>query len=155
MEQITLREEDWVVTTDTVMGGVSTLLVSQEYEGLRLQGVLRHDNNGGFVSARIKDATISCPQSALGVRAFWKGDERPYRLVLHEKGRRVREYFDCTLSQYPSTLLWTNFTHRYRNTSDSERHFTPHHLSSIGILLSNTHIGPVEFCLERLEWVLP
>ena len=32
--------------------------------------------------------------------------------------------------------------------------FQPRHLSSIGILLSNTHSGTVDFYLERLEWVL-
>ena len=155
MERITLREQDWIVTTDTVMGGLSTLLVTQENEGLRLQGLLSHENNGGFVSTRMKDATISCSQSALGVRAFWKGDERPYRLILHEKTRRVREYFECSLSQSPDVLLWTDFKHRYRNTSEAERHFNSRHLNSIGILLSNTHSGTVDFYLERLEWVLP
>ena len=155
MEHIELREQEWIVTTDTVMGGLSTLSVIQEAEGVRLQGLLNHENNGGFVSTRMKDATISCPKSALGVRAFWKGDDRPYRLILHEKDRRVREYFECTLSQYPSTLLWNDFKHRYKNTNDEERQFAPHQLTSIGILLSKTHSGAVDFYLERLEWVLP
>ena len=104
MERITLREQDWIVTTDTVMGGLSTLLVTQENEGLRLQGLLSHENNGGFVSTRMKDTTISCLQSALGVRACWKGDARQYRLILHEKGRRMREYFECTLSRSADVL---------------------------------------------------
>ena len=154
MEHIELREQEWIVTTDTVMGGLSTLSVIQETKGLRLQGLLSHDNNGGFVSTRMEDATISCPQSAIGIRAYWKGDGRQYRLILHEKARRVREYFECSLLYSADVLLWTDFTHRHRNVSDAERSFNSRQLSSVGILLSNTHIGTVDFCLERLEWVL-
>ena len=87
MGHITLREQDWTVTTDTVMGGGSTLLVVSEYSGLRLQGKLSHENNGGFVSARIKDGMLSCPTDALGIRILWEGDARSYRFIIHEKGR--------------------------------------------------------------------
>lgn len=155
MDCIELRERDWIVTTDTVMGGLSTLSVVSDCTGLRLQGEVRHENNGGFVSARTRSEVISCPKDAIGVRVFWKGDARTYRLVLHEKDRRVREYFECALSQTSETLLWADFTYRYRKMRDAGRQINPNQLNSMGILLSNTYIGTVDFHLQRLEWVLP
>lgn len=154
MGYIALQEQDWMVTTDTVMGGVSTLSVLSEPKGIRLRGVLSHENNGGFVSARMSDGIISCPTEALGIRVLWEGDTRLYRFILHEKGRRVREYFECTLSHRSETLLWTDFTYRHRKMSDTDRQFSPDQLNSIGILLSNTHTGSVDFYLQKLEWVL-
>ena len=141
------------MTTDTVMGGVSTLSIVEDYTGLRFYGSLSHRNNGGFVSAKMTDESLSCPKGALGIKVSWKGDGRIYRLILHERGRKVREYFECTLSDKTETFLWSDFTHRYRTLSDTERRIRPHKLMSIGVLLSKTYSGPVDFHLQKIEWV--
>ena len=150
---IALNAQEWKVTTDMVMGGLSTLSVRKEKEGLRLYGSLSHRNNGGFVSAKMLDGSIVYPHNAVGVQVSWQGDGRCYRLILHEYGRKVREYFECPLSEQTKTLLWSDFTHRYRTLSDSERRLNPEKLMSIGILLSKTYSGTVDFYLEKVEWV--
>ena len=150
---IALKAEEWKVTTDTVMGGLSTLSVLKKDEGLRLCGSLSHRNNGGFVSAKMLDGSIACPRNAVGLRVLCQGDDRCYRLILHERGRKIREYFECTLSEQTNTLLWDDFTHRHRMLSDTDRRLKTHKLMSIGVLLSNTHSGPVDFYLQKIEWV--
>lgn len=150
---IALKAEEWKVTTDTVMGGLSTLSVLKVSDGLRLYGSLSHRNNGGFVSAKMLDGSLVCPQGAVGIRVSWHGDGHRYRLVLHERGRRIREYFECTLSEPVHVLLWDDFTHRHRTLSDIDRRLKTHKLMSIGVLLSNTHSGPVDFYLQKIEWV--
>ena len=144
---------EWKVTTDTVMGGLSTLSLVEEGEGLYLRGSLSHRNNGGFVSAKMLDGTLVRPRDAVGVKVWWTGDDRPFRLILHERGRKIREYFECTLSAQPESLYWDDFTHRYRTLSDTERRLNPNKLMSIGILLSKSHSGLVDFHLQKLEWV--
>ena len=136
------------------MGGLSTLSIVNEYGGLRFTGGISHRHNGGFVSARIMDTVIECPDNAIGVRVFWSGDGRAYRLIVHEQNRRVREYFECVLHTSPMMISWDDFEHRYRNLSDVDRRLKPCSISSIGILVSNTSTGPVDFFLERLEWVV-
>ena len=143
------------MTTDTVMGGLSTLSIFEEDVGVRFHGSLSLRNNGGFVSARMTEGIIACPKDAMGIRISWAGDERCYRLILHERGRRVREYFECPLSEQTETLLWGDFTHRYRTLSDTKRRLNPNKLISIGVLLSKTHSGTVDFYLQQMEWVLP
>ena len=146
--------QEWNVTTDTVMGGLSTLSIVEDYTGLRLHGSLSLRNNGGFVSAKMSDGSVVCPSNAVGIKVSWKGDGRLYRLILHERGRKVREYFEYTLSDKTETVLWSDFTHRYRTLSDTERRIRPHKLMAIGILLSKTYSGPVDFHLQKIEWVL-
>ena len=136
------------------MGGLSTLSILNECGGLRFNGAISHRNNGGFVSARMIDYAVVCPDNASGLRVFWAGDDRAYRLIVHENNRRVREYFECVLHTSPMTILWNDFEHRYRNLSDDDRRLKPQLLSSIGVLVSKTHSGPVDFFLERLEWVM-
>ena len=154
MGVIALNAQEWKVTTDTVMGGLSTLSIVEEYTGLRFYGSLSHRNNGGFVSAKMNDDSLVCPKGAVGIKVSWKGDGRIYRLVLHERGRKVREYFECSLSEPTETLLWSDFTHRHRTLSDTERLIKPHKLMSVGVLLSKTHSGSVDFSLQKVEWVL-
>ena len=150
---IELLSQEWKVTTDTVMGGLSTLSIVEGNDGIRLHGSLSHRNNGGFVSAKMLDGSIECPQKSVGVKVWWKGDGRQYRLILHERDRKVREYFECTLSQPTETLLWSDFTHRYKALSDTERRIRKDKLMSLGVLLSKTHAGTVDFHLEKVEWV--
>ena len=65
--------EEWKVTTDTVMGGLSTLSIVEEDEGSHLRGSLSHRNNGGFVSAKMLDGSLVRPTDAVGVKVWWRG----------------------------------------------------------------------------------
>ena len=152
--EITVEAQDWLVTTDTVMGGLSTLEIQNSSEKLQLSGILSHQNRGGFVSARIRDGVLNPPSTSKGIEIEWVGDGRSYRIVLHEKERRTREYFSVELHTSIQRIPWEDLVYQFRTVEDVERRICPHKISSVGILLSATHEGPVDFQLTSLRWWL-
>ena len=152
MNQILLSKNAWMVTTDTVMGGLSTLSVVEKEQGLTFRGEIVHRNNGGFVSSRVIDGEVCCPQNAKGIKVVWSGDERGYRLILHERNRVAREYFEVDLDTSVQHIAWEEFRYRRRTLSDPDRKICPEQITSVGLLLSNTMEGRVQFDLVSLEW---
>ena len=151
---ITIDAADWFVTTDTVMGGVSTLSVQNSSNHLLFKGELSHENSGGFVSARMRDGVLNPPQQSKGLVVKWTGDDRSYRLVVHEKERRTREYFSVQLHSSTQYIAWSELIYKFRRQHDLNRRIVPHQTASIGILLSGTHEGVVDFRLLSLNWWL-
>lgn|GEM_PF-5654480 len=152
--EITLAAQDWLVTTDGVMGGLSTLKFQDSSDSLHLIGTLSHQNSGGFVSARIRDGILNPPSISKGIEVEWKGDARSYRIVLHEEDRRTREYFSAELHTSKQRFSWEDFVYQFRTNEDLARRIRPHKISSVGVLLSGTHEGPVDFQLSSLRWWL-
>ena len=152
--EITLAAQDWLITTDVVMGGLSTLTFRNSSDSLQLSGTLSHQNSGGFVSARIRDSILNPPSISKGIEIEWGGDERSYRIVLHEEDRRKREYFSVKLSTSQQRISWEDFVYQFRTIEDLDRQIRPHKISSVGVLLSGTHEGPVDFQFNSLRWWL-
>jgi hypothetical protein len=152
--EITIDAADWFVTTDTVMGGVSTLSVQNSSNHLLFKGELSHENSGGFVSARIRDGVLSPPEQSKGIAVTWTGEDRSYRLVVHEQGRRTREYFSVQLHSSTQYIAWSELIYKFRRQQDPNRRIVPHQIASMGILLSDTHEGSVDFQLLSLNWWL-
>ncbi len=72
----------WQAINDGVMGGVSSGRMVQSEEGLRFEGHLSLENNGGFASVRRRiDDDVS---NAGGVRLEVRGDGRTYQFRLRQ-----------------------------------------------------------------------
>jgi monofunctional biosynthetic peptidoglycan transglycosylase len=72
----------WSIVNDGVMGGVSSSRVEPADEGLRFEGELRLEFNGGFASMR---RAAQWPADSPGVRVRARGDGNAYRLVLYTR----------------------------------------------------------------------
>ncbi len=74
---LNLADGDWLVINDDVMGGRSTARVIPTPEGLRFEGTLSLENNGGFSSTRRLVGEV--PPDAQGIRLEVRGDGRRYQ----------------------------------------------------------------------------
>lgn len=83
-KSIGLELEPWRAINDGVMGGVSSGEMVATAEGLRFQGVLSLENNGGFASVR---RLLAVDLSGFdGVRVKIRGDGRTYQLRFRQDG---------------------------------------------------------------------
>jgi monofunctional biosynthetic peptidoglycan transglycosylase len=77
--------EPWRAINDGVMGGVSTGRMVPSNGGLRFEGELSLENNGGFASVRRPvEADLA---RARGVRLELRGDGRSYQFRLRQDNR--------------------------------------------------------------------
>ena len=75
----------WQAINDGVMGGISTGRMVESAAGLRFEGELSLENNGGFASVRrLVDADLS---ETAGVRLELRGDGRSYQFRLRQDNR--------------------------------------------------------------------
>ena len=77
-----LAPEPWRVINDDVMGGVSSGEIIKTEDGLRFQGYLSLDNNGGFASVR-RFLGFSL-DDAKGIRLLVRGDGRTYQMRIRQ-----------------------------------------------------------------------
>jgi len=75
----------WQAINDGVMGGISSGRMEQSGDGLRFEGQLSLENNGGFASVRrpIEDDL----SEAAGVQLQVRGDGRTYQFRLRQDSR--------------------------------------------------------------------
>lgn len=67
------------IVNDAVMGGVSTSKLSQTGAGVRFEGEVSLENNGGFASFR---GPVRFPVESAGLLATVRGDGQRYKLIL-------------------------------------------------------------------------
>jgi len=72
----------WSIVDDGVMGGVSSSSVRATDDGVRFEGEVRLEFNGGFASMR---RTAQWPAGSAGVRVRARGDGNAYRLVVYTR----------------------------------------------------------------------
>ncbi len=70
---------DFRVVNDAVMGGVSTSRLGQTAAGMRFEGEVSLENNGGFASFR---GPVRFPVESAGLLATVRGDGQRYKLIL-------------------------------------------------------------------------
>jgi len=80
-----LDPEPWRSINDGVMGGVSSGGMSESADGLRFEGELSLENNGGFASVR-RPVDVDLAK-AVGVQLEVRGDGRTYQLRIRQDGR--------------------------------------------------------------------
>jgi hypothetical protein len=96
-----LDPDPWQVVNDGVMGGISSGEIIEISEGLRFQGFLSLENNGGFVSVRRHlDNKL---QGAGSVRLSVRGDGRTYQMRIRQDSR-----FDGVAwrAEFPTNDQW-------------------------------------------------
>jgi hypothetical protein len=77
-----LAPEPWRAINDGVMGGVSSGEMIKTEDGLRFQGYLSLDNNGGFASVRrLLDFSLT---DAEGIRLLVRGDGRTFQMRIRQ-----------------------------------------------------------------------
>ena len=72
----------WSIVNDRVMGGVSSSRVRADEGGLRFEGEVRLEHDGGFASMR---RATQWPADSAGVRVTARGDGNGYRLVVYTR----------------------------------------------------------------------
>lgn len=75
--------DDWQVTNDGVMGGLSQGSVSVDNKALVFSGKLSTENSGGFTSAFKKIPSL--PERVNSVTITVQGDGKPYQLRVRSK----------------------------------------------------------------------
>jgi NADH dehydrogenase [ubiquinone] 1 alpha subcomplex assembly factor 1 len=155
---IDLDPGPWQVVNDGVMGGVSSGEIIQIPGGLRFQGFLSLDNNGGFASVRRQlDNKL---QDVGSVRLKVRGDGRTYQMRVRQDSR-----FDGVAwrAEFPTSGKWQtielsfdDFKPVWRGRSVSRaRPVIADKVRQIGFLLADKKqdsfrldIGAIEFLPE-------
>lgn len=142
---VSWSDSEWRIVNDTVMGGLSTAIVSSIERGIRFEGMLSTEQNGGFNSIRTR---ILCPsdiiQDSRGIQIDWLGSARAFQLIVHLKNRQVREYYRGWMDSQPAILEWSQFEFRRRGQIDPTRCLMNdlEYIEEIGVLLSDGIDGP-------------
>jgi NADH dehydrogenase [ubiquinone] 1 alpha subcomplex assembly factor 1 len=111
---------DWRIVNDNVMGGVSDSRVTALPEGVRFEGVVRLEFNGGFASMR---RPWGLPAAAVGLRVRARGDGHRYRLTAYTRdsasGRPWPFNYHATFetavgATTVATLTWPQFRASFR-----------------------------------------
>ena len=113
---LNLSIDPWRAINDGVMGGVSSGGMSEFDEGLRFEGSLSLENNGGFASVR--RALLEDLSNTKIVRIVVRGDGRRYQLRLHQQGPfegvSWTHSFDTRSEWQALELYYSDFKPMYR-----------------------------------------
>ncbi len=148
--------EPWRAVNDGVMGGVSDGRMVAADQGLRFEGELSLENNGGFASVRRPiDADLS---ASTGVRLRLRGDGRTYqfRLRLDDRwdGVAWRAEFGTTGKWQSIELPFDEFTPVFRGRPvPGAGPVVAADIRQIGFMLADKTAGP--FALEILAIEFP
>jgi len=149
-----LQASEWVMVNDDVMGGISTSRLQEKRGGLRLDGYLSTENNGGFNSARSKViAPLDAIVQSKGISVQWRGSARPFQVIVHLRNRRIREYYRAFLLGNPALISWEQFEFRRRGRLDPTRNLSAEldQIIEMGILLSDGFDGAWWLELEEIS----
>lgn len=152
---LTMESEPWSVVNDGVMGGISNSAVIAVEGGLRFQGTLSLENNGGFASIRRPINTKLAGAAHVAVQV--RGDGRPYQLRLKTdvSGGDIdwRKEFDTNGMWQQLTLSLVDFEPVFRgrtltlpDTADVSR------LKQLGFLLADGQPGPFQLDIRAIQF---
>lgn len=152
---IPLSLEPWRVVNDGVMGGVSSSRMVAAEEGLRFEGELSLENNGGFASVRrlVESDFSGTDRVLLEVR----GDGRTYQFRLRQSGRfdgvAWRAEFETSNEWRTVELPFGNFEPVFRGRSVPEAGpVVPDDVRQIGFMLADKQPGPFWLEVRNIEF---
>ena len=133
---ILINNDDWLITNDSVMGGLSKGHTFVEDNSVTFSGFLSTENSGGFSSTFKKIDTLS--ESVESVTIVVKGDGKPYQL-------RVRTQvmgYELAYKINFDTTIDTVTTHIFK-LADFEASFRGRIISKAPLLKASTitHVG--------------
>lgn len=153
-----LALDPWQAVNDGVMGGVSAGHMVAAEPGLRFEGVLSLENNGGFASVR---RSIDHDLSGAGaVRLQVRGDGRTYqfRLRLDDRwdGIAWRAEFQTTGDRQTVELAFGEFVpvFRGRRVPDAGP-VVAGRIRQIGFMLADRTPGPFALDILAIEFLPP
>ena len=156
------EDKRWRVVNDTVMGGVSTSVVTPHPEGgVVFSGELSLANNGGFTSTRTAD--IGADWSGFdAIQMTVIGDGRTYIASVYPKTgwpSRIyyRQPFETEAGQALTVTLplsdFEAYTYGTRRPDAAPLTEVAHRVGGIGVLLADKIAGPFSLRILRLEGV--
>jgi len=150
--------EPWRSVNDGVMGGRSGGGMTQSDEGLKFEGRLSLENNGGFSSVRrLVNQDLS---SATGVRIQVRGDGRQYQFRIRQSGGfdgvAWRVVFSSSEEWRHIKLDFDQFVPVFRGRSMPQAGpVIPSEIQQIGFLLADKEPGRFELEIRSLEFIGP
>ena len=153
--ELDMALEPWRAINDGVMGGVSVGRMVVAGQGLRFEGGLSLEKNGGFASVRRPiDVDLS---ASTGVRLRLRGDGRTYqfRLRLDERwdGVAWRAEFPTSGEWQTVELPFDEFTpvFRGRRVPDAGP-VVPADIRQVGFMLADKTPGPFALEIRAIEF---
>ena len=154
--ELDLAPEPWQAVNDGVMGGVSSGRMVAEGEGLRFEGVLSLENNGGFASVR-RSIEADLSRSG-GVRLQVRGDGRTYQFRLRQDDR-----WDgiAWRAEFPTTGAWQTVELTYdafvpvfrgRRVPDAGP-VVPARIRQVGFMLADKTAGEFALDVRAIEFL--
>jgi len=142
----TQEVNNWRISNDTVMGGISSSSIKTEGESLLFSGELRLEYNGGFTSVWRAPEKNLFSDSSERISITVKGDGRPYQLRLRTIASPRISYsasFETTKDEWTThTFQLSDFTPVWRGRLVSgapDLQFIDIH--QIGFLLADKNPG--------------
>lgn len=131
-------EEDWFVTNDSVMGGLSAGKVEQLNNLIVFSGNLSTENNGGFTSTFRKQASILESVTSITIRILGDGNCFQLRFRTKVSGYEVayQKQFSTRNNEVTvHTFLLSDFHAVFRGRIlDSAPVLEPQNISHVGFL---------------------
>ena len=150
------EHQNWTVTNDDVMGGISTGELIYLDNMSQFRGELSLENNGGFSS--VKRSIESLAHEIDSVELVFVGDGRTYQLrfTKSKDGHRVqyKHYFDTIKGQQLSKVFHFNdfqAVFRGRLLSDAPE-LKARDIKQIGFLIADKQPSPFELDLIQLHF---
>ena len=146
--------EPWHTINDTVMGGMSSSEMLLTDEGLRFQGRISLENNGGFSSVR--RLVSEDLNNSLGIRVTLKGDGRSYQIRLREDqnfdGTAWRHKFSTDGTTQVIEFVYPDFELVFRGRKiENAGSVNPVEIKQIGFLISDRIEGEFSLSILKME----
>lgn len=97
-------ENQWYSVNDTVMGGVSSGMLSYEDNSLLFEGVVSTDSNGGFTSVRSPNQTTDLSQYSKAIIRL-RSEGQPFSMILAHNPYWFQDQFKVDINV--DTTDWT------------------------------------------------
>ena len=155
---ISMDIEPWRSINDGVMGGRSAGGMTQSVEGLKFEGRLSLENNGGFSSVR---RLVSQGLSrATGVRIQVRGDGRQYQFRIRQSsgfdGVAWSAAFSSSEEWQQIDIGFDQFAPVFRGRSVPQAGpVVPSAIEQIGFLLADKKAGRFELEIGSIEFIGP
>jgi monofunctional biosynthetic peptidoglycan transglycosylase len=156
MTSLDLKPEPWRVINDSVMGGVSLGEIVVIDNGLRFQGKLSLENNGGFAS--VHRPFNSRLENVGGIRLRVHGDGRPYQFRVrvddNYDGISWRHAFDTDGFWRTVELLFDDFEPVFRGRKISGvDSLDISRIRQLGLLLADGRAGAFRLDIAVIDFV--
>lgn len=154
-KRIDLNLEPWLAINDEVMGGISQGEMTSIENGLRFQGSLSLENNGGFSS--VHRMLSSSPGQFCHIRLQVLGDGRTYQFRLktdESDDIRWRAIFGTNGSNQQVNLKISDFEPVFRGrVITGHGPLDPDKIAQLGFLIADKRAGAFELDVLGIEFL--